>query len=713
MKTSAIGIALAAILALASSPLGAQSGYDLFQKALATERADGNLRAAIHLYERVVKEYPRDRPLVARALVRIADCYEKLGQRDATKVYERVLKEFADQSESATVARARLTALQGPMLAATQSIKKLWAGDADPMGTPSLDGRYLSFTDWTTGDLAIRDLSDGTQRRITNTGGWEASGDFAEFSMLSPDGRTVVYAWFNDKGSDPKAMKCLCRYDLRMVSAAGADAGKPRVLIKGEDSGFWARPSAWMPDGKSLVIVRTLKPGHNELALLSLADGSVRVLRALGSNRPPDLASVTPDGKYLVYDATVSTTPYNRDIMLLSLADGRETPIVQGPAHDHSAIFTADGSQLLFLSDRTGTDILWRLPFANGKTTGTPVLVSAGVQNSALLGVTRSGAALFFTGGASSNVYHAELDDQLMARQAPALLVERFLNSNNSPALSPNGQSVAYLSRRAASQGSPALALVVHGMADGVDREVPVKIVPFDGLSWFPDSRSVLVSTRDLEARRLTFHRVDTTTGESQVLMTAEGMGMPTRRPQVSRDGRFIYYADRAEFSGSFARSLMRFDLASRQSIELKRVSTSEHYYSAISASPDGTQLAYAVVDGPQRLYIIEVMNADGTNARELYREKNTGPTRNGGLAWTPDGRYVLMVRALQDGAAMNNPTAIVKLPVAGGAPEPTGITMPGLIRFPSIHDSRRVAFAAAIGAEPAIYAIENFLPRD
>jgi Tol biopolymer transport system component len=712
MKTPAIVLALSIVVTLTSLPLAAQSGYDLFQKALATERADGNLRAAIQLYERVVKEFARDRPLVARALVRIADCYEKLGQRDAARVYERVVKEFADQPESATVARARLSALQGPALAAAQSIRKLWAGDADPMGTPSLDGRYLSFTDWTTGDLAIRDLADGTRRRITNTGGWEASGDFAEFSMLSPDARMVVYAWFIDKGNDPKATQCRCTYELRIASVTGADAGKPRVLIKGDNSGFWVRPSAWMPDGKSLVIVRTLKPGQNELALLSLSDGAVRVLRPLGANRPPDLVSVTPDGSHLVYDATVSTTPFNRDIVLLSLSDGKETPIVQGPAYDHSAILTADGSQLLFLSDRTGADTLWRVPFANGKTTGMPVLVSAGVQNSALLGVTRSGAALYFTGGASSNVHIAELDDTLTARNAPTLLVERFLNSNNSPALSPNGQSLAYLSRRGATQGSPSLALVVHGMADGVDREVPLTIVPFDGISWFPDNRSVLVSTRDQEARRFTFHRVDIATGQSQALMTTEGLGMPTRRPQVSRDGRAIYYADRAEFSGSFARSLMRFDMATRQATELKRAGAAEQYFGAVSPSPDGTKIAYALIDGPQRLLIVEVMNADGTNARELFREKNTGPTRNSGLAWTPDGSHLLMVRPTQDGAAMNNPTAIVTLPVAGGAPQATGITMPGLIRFPSIDDRRRVAFAAAVGTEPAIYAIENFLPR-
>jgi tetratricopeptide (TPR) repeat protein len=60
--------------------LGAESGADLFQKALVKERAAGNLEEAIQLYERVAREFRSDRALAARALVQAARCYEKLGQ---------------------------------------------------------------------------------------------------------------------------------------------------------------------------------------------------------------------------------------------------------------------------------------------------------------------------------------------------------------------------------------------------------------------------------------------------------------------------------------------------------------------------------------------------------------------------------------------------------------------------------------------------------
>ena len=48
---------------LLGAPLSfAQNGHDLFQKALQKERAEGNLEAAIALYERIVEEHASRRP---------------------------------------------------------------------------------------------------------------------------------------------------------------------------------------------------------------------------------------------------------------------------------------------------------------------------------------------------------------------------------------------------------------------------------------------------------------------------------------------------------------------------------------------------------------------------------------------------------------------------------------------------------------------------
>lgn len=65
------------VTALAASLHALQTqpgGNDLFQKALSKERAEGQLDEAIALYERVVKEFATDRPLVTKALMQLGAC---------------------------------------------------------------------------------------------------------------------------------------------------------------------------------------------------------------------------------------------------------------------------------------------------------------------------------------------------------------------------------------------------------------------------------------------------------------------------------------------------------------------------------------------------------------------------------------------------------------------------------------------------------------
>ena len=66
---------LLAGLMLGLAAIAAETGAELFQKALTAERAAGNLEEAIKLYQRVAKEFASDRALAAKALVQEARCY--------------------------------------------------------------------------------------------------------------------------------------------------------------------------------------------------------------------------------------------------------------------------------------------------------------------------------------------------------------------------------------------------------------------------------------------------------------------------------------------------------------------------------------------------------------------------------------------------------------------------------------------------------------
>jgi len=98
----AILISLLITFSLISNAL--QNGYDLFQKALAKERGEGNLEEAIVLYKKVVEE-AKDESLAAKAQLRIGICYEKLGKQEAQKAYQMVIDNYPQQTDTVKAAK--------------------------------------------------------------------------------------------------------------------------------------------------------------------------------------------------------------------------------------------------------------------------------------------------------------------------------------------------------------------------------------------------------------------------------------------------------------------------------------------------------------------------------------------------------------------------------------------------------------------------------
>jgi hypothetical protein len=99
-------------ICLTASGAAPQAALELYQRALVQEQAAGNLPEAIDLYRQAAKESGGDRSLAARALIRAAESYEKLGQPDALELYTEVLRTYPEQREQVALAQSRLSALR-------------------------------------------------------------------------------------------------------------------------------------------------------------------------------------------------------------------------------------------------------------------------------------------------------------------------------------------------------------------------------------------------------------------------------------------------------------------------------------------------------------------------------------------------------------------------------------------------------------------------
>ena len=716
--TRPIFVLASAVLLLAVSVAAQKtdSAQALLRIAMDKAVVEGDLNGAIKQYQRIVDRFKTDRAVVATALVQMAECYRKLGDAQARTIYERVAREFADQKEASAEARTRIAALQSPAIpSAGQTARQIWAGDgANEYASVSPDGRYMSFVGFGVEDVGVRDLLTGTIRRLTNEANYRQSDGrdvLAEYSVISRDGRQVAYMWYMPAEPPPGRKR---QGELRILPLTGAEASQPRVVLR---TGY-LEVFDWTPDGKNLLVLLNVLDQTRQIAFVSIADGSVHALKTLVRDREtpwvrPDKVSLSPDGRYVAYDTPRRDGEPARDIFVLAADGSQETVAVEHRANDWRPVWSADGSQLLFVSDRSGKNALWVVPIDRGRPTGPAVLIKEELGGIVPLGTTRTGVLHYVVEGQQrSNVYVAALDEGSKVTGAPAFATGRFVGSNGGPAWSHDGQYLAYRVSRESGvtldTRSTDTLLVIRTLKTGEERDVPLslRVDPQGGagLKWFPDGRSVLVVAQERTpelGRHHVFYRVDVASGRAELLLSTRGTYYEPSDPGLSPDGRTIYYVH-GEDKERPVRQLVRFDLESRRETILKR---GQLVSPRVAVSPDGAEVAYLVKNPSSSRVEIEVMPAGGGEPRQVF----LGTSRSGddpleGLTWTPDQRSLLFVRT---GA---RPFSLWRVAATGGEPENMGIS--GLLT-PRVHpDGRRIAFEVREDLPSSVWTLENFLPK-
>ena len=656
-----------------------QGGADrLMQQARTKAVVEGKLDEAVKLYADIATKFAGDRATVVRALIETADCYQKLGQSKAREIYERIVREYGDQTSAAAEARTKLAALGGAgdaSRSSTLAVRRVLTG-ADVTGQVSPDGRFVSFTDWRSGgNVAIRDLATGERRRLTDQGGLTGSGGFAEHSVPSPDSKSVAYAWVNSNGSS----------DLCVV---GLDGSKPRVVRPGGDGVVRQVPLAWSPDGKHLLAEFVKTDNARDMMLVAVADGSAKLLKALGK----DLfrgGVFSPDGRYVAW-AT------REGLSLFDLQSGTESPLIQDRSNHRVLGWAPDGKHILFSSERSGSADAWLVAVAGGKALGEPVFVKKDLGTRPM-GFTRTGAFYY---GVDNNVWGvqiAELDPasgNVVSPPQPA-----FRRGNmRTPDWSPDGRSLAGIVSREPNQG-----VIIRSMDTGEERELRVgeRTIEWGGIRWTPDGKAVVVPASET-GKGKNLIQIDVHTGQVTSLMPLPALsGVP--RFEFSPDGNTIFYVRQS--------SLVAHDLRSGQE---KVVIGKEGLYEGL-VSPDGQRLLIGVDEKGSQILL--VMPAAGGEARELVRVDGAKEVPFwGSSAWTPDGRDVAFLKGIKGEAQIpygDRQWQLWRVAAEGGEPQRLGLNVAGQLTGElRLHpDGRRVAIDD-VKVNLEVWVMENFLPK-
>ena len=327
--------------------------------------------------------------------------------------------------------------------------------------------------------------------------------------QISPSGNTVVYVrQFSDSKTDK-------RYSNLWI--VGVDRSNHRPLTSGNFSDSSPR---WSPDGSKLAFISN-RDGSGQIHLLWLETGQIARI----SNLPiePSQLSWSPDGKWIAY---------------LSIAKTNKPPMIKMPEKPEGATWAESAKvidRLTYRFNRVGylPDGYWQV-FVISAEGGTPIQISKGdYHHTDFLG--SSGAPVWSPDGKSILVSanrrqdwdYEPLDTEVHEFSFPdgslRTLTDRR-GPNDSPAISPDGKSIAYVGFDDRYQGYQVTKLYVANrdgsssrvLSDSLDRDIQQP-------TWSTDGKRIYFSYQDQGITKLAYYTLD---GKLQAVATDLGSGM-------------------------------------------------------------------------------------------------------------------------------------------------------------------------------------------
>jgi Tol biopolymer transport system component len=699
-----------------------QSAEEMYEAAVFKKDADGDMQGAIKIFREIVERYPHNVEIAAKAQLQIGICYEKMGQKtieQAQEAFQKVLDNYPGQTDAVKLAKAKLSLIMQVKSAIPEAELGLKTQkiSSDPMvdsyAAISPDGRYVSFVDWRTGDLAVYDTQDGNRHRLTDKGSWKESFEMALRTRWSPDGRKIAYAWI---GKDSR--------DLRIVSMNDPNS---RILVRSPyaDKKTYKETDChdWSPDGKQILALVS-KDNLKQIVAISVEDGSIQTIKTLHKAEPINLR-YSPDGRSIAYDYPAREGFPERDIFLLSVDGKKVKKLVEHPADDFFLGFLPDGKHFLFASDRSGAKDVWIAPLGEGSNLRKPELVKSNIGNIAPLGITQKGALCYIHLRSFFNVFSAEIDPEKgELLTPPKKLVKYHEGMNTWPDYSPDGKHIAFLSRRNIRevQRTPRARgsfLCVFSLENGELKEIPSKLNMFSPPRWSPDGKSILINGA-YDDDSVGLYTIDVQTGETLPVVLDDAV---QNSYEWSVDGKSIFYVrfiKKEKFS-----AVLSIHLESGQTKQLFHLNDGVNL--SISCSPDGKWLAVLDSSG-RRQRELRILPAAGGEPRKLHTFEQT--TGHGIYPdWSPDGKFILYPNnqpSREDESDRNKgeinfiPWFLFCIPVDGGEPRAINFGV-HLLFNPRIHpDGKNVAFGTFGKIEDnitamkatGIWMMENFLPK-
>lgn len=460
-------------------------------------------------------------------------------------------------------------------------------------GLFSPDGRRVFYRKEPSSDtnLYLAD-ADGSNERVMpfNAGNCQ----------WSPDSKQLV---FQTRSTDPSIPN---NSDIFIYTIETGE------IVPVVESPYFDSDPAFSPDGKSIVYVSDIDGNFDVYSRVVATGETKRLTYNLGHDSFP---SYSPDGTQIVFNSDFEKE--NNDVYVMNLDGTGVRKITDGPGWDAFMPngWSADGTQILLLSDQEGKENIYLMNFEPFE----PALVTSeiegderpdgsyspdgerivymssneirifepGSQKDRLVYRTVAGSAPTFSPDGSRIVFQERIEDNteicsVNVDGSGFFNLTRNPSRDMAPAYSPDGSRIAFSAARAA--GTSTFEIYVMN-ADGSDQRMIFGDRAMSvGAAWSPDGKSIVFAN----------DREDGRVGNFELFSISVDGGEPTR------------------------------------------LTTRPKYDVEPAISPDGKRIAFvSSADGNTEIYL---MNADGTGLLRLTRDVNDDLYPR----WSPDGSRLI-----------------------------------------------------------------------
>jgi Tol biopolymer transport system component len=708
MKTLRVGLIGIALMLLPGAPMLAQTGHDLFQQALVLEQAEGNLGAAIQLYERIADEFAGDRELVAKALVQMGRCYEKLGLTDARQVYRRVIDDFPEQQSEVAIARERLASLAQELaeLRRGPTFRKIEIASKPQNGVLSPDGSKLAFVaDGVVWAVPLEGNVDpniaGEPVRLAEVPG---AYDFGNNFAWSANGE-----WIAVNGDDIENTAYL----------VSVGTGNPRMISLLARSGPLGYRMSLSPDGQRLAYTAYDKTeeyswynGH--VYVVPIQDGEpLRVSSSWGSG-----AAFSPDGEFIAYvgfrerdDLPEGAQPWSGDLWVVRSTGGVPVKLTDVDGILSSPVWSPDGRFIAVKGEGNygRIDGIWVYPLSADAS-------SAGEPTEIVLPKRPVGRLAGWTPQNELGVFmETEYHSAIYTVPAPGGRATQVTPEGHPyyPRWSPDGERIFLRWMRVGADKGPTGVRVAYVPAEGgAVVEVPwpgqplMSVVPGGGHNVSPDGEQIVIAAAEPALTSVHGGDLWTMPVDGGPLTRLTNDESQERYPCWSPDGQTIAFTDdsneESEDGGFTAIFVVSTTGGEPRQLTSEADSVGD---GAIAFSPDGERIAFFSGDA------IKTVPVQGGQPEVLVADVTSGMHSH--LEWSPDGSKIAHNVLELSPAGVSGTIWIT--PLDGGAPEELRTGLPQGARLSDFGwspDGERIVFLAEFGGDFEFWLVSDFLPQ-